>query len=119
MAYDGYTALCIILFLDYIIMVYIHVHVCSYPVHVHIVVIKCDVYGFKTFLLIHVGCTTDTGQWTPIPVSEEGRGSDSVWTRWFDPVRVGLMILLPPLTQVTLTMKQSWEQWKCKNCKKP
>ena len=53
-------------------------------------------------------CTTGSDEWTGTPLSEEGLGSDGVWSRWFDPVRVGLMILLPPLTQLTLTIKQHW-----------
>ena len=53
-------------------------------------------------------CTTGSDEWTGAPVSEEGLGSDGVWNRWFDPVRVGLMILLPPLTQLTLSIKHHW-----------
>ena len=53
-------------------------------------------------------CTTGSDDWTGIPVSEEGLGSDGVWSRSFDPVRVGLVILLPPLTQLTLTIKHHW-----------
>ena len=83
--------------------------------------------------------TTDIEEWTPIPISEEQHGSDSVWTRWFDPVRGGLMILLPPLTHVlmillpplthvlmillppltqchvTLTIKEYCDRWQCEN----
>ena len=59
--------------------------------------------------------TTDIEEWTPIPISEEQHGSDSVWTRWFDPVRGGLMILLPSLTHVTLTIKEYCDRWQCEN----
>ena len=53
-------------------------------------------------------CTTGSDEWTGTPVSEEGLGLDGVLTRWFDPLHVGLMILLPPLTQLTLTIKHHW-----------
>ena len=53
-------------------------------------------------------CTTGSDEWTGTPVSEEGLDSDGVWSKWLDPLRVSLMILLPPLTQLTLTSKQRW-----------
>ena len=36
----------------------------------------------------------------------EIHGTDSVWTRWFDPGQIGLMIILSPLTQLTLSIKR-------------
>ena len=53
-------------------------------------------------------CTTGSDEWAGTPLSEEGLGSDCVWTRGLDTVRVGLMILQPPLTQLTLTIKHHW-----------
>ena len=68
----------------------------------HILQLHCDT------LVSTDSCTTGSDEWTGTPVSEEGLGSDGVWSRWFDPVRVGLVILLPPLTQLTLTIKHHW-----------
>ena len=67
-------------------------------------------------MYIHLSLTdlhsADIEQWEHVPVSDECFGPDSMWTRWFNPVRGGLMILLPPLT---LAMKQYWEHFQCEN----
>ena len=70
-------------------------------------------------MYIHLSLTdlhsADIEQWEQIPVSDECFGPDSMLTRWFNPVRGGLMILLPPLTHATLAMKQYWKHFQCEN----
>ena len=38
----------------------------------------------------------------------EIHGTDAVWTRWFDSRQIGLIIMLSPLTQLTLSIKRQW-----------
>ncbi|CAI8027461.1 hypothetical protein GBAR_LOCUS15707 [Geodia barretti] len=50
-----------------------------------------------------------SGEWRSGSTSEEAVGSDCVWTRAvFGPVQVCSMILLPPLTQLSLSGKHPW-----------
>ncbi|CAI8056474.1 hypothetical protein GBAR_LOCUS30774, partial [Geodia barretti] len=44
----------------------------------------------------------ESGEWCPIPTSEKAIGSDCVWTKVF----CSLIILLTPLTQLSLSAKQ-------------
>ena len=54
-------------------------------------------------------------EWCSNPASEEAVGSDCVWTRLFGPVQVGSMILLPPLTQLSFSVKHHWHHNNCES----
>jgi hypothetical protein len=69
-------------------------------------------------LQLHYHDTSGAGssEWRSGSTSEEAVGSDCVWTRAvFGPVQVFSMILLPPLTQLSLSGKHLWHH--SNNCK--
>ena len=51
----------------------------------------------------------DSHEWYSSPSVEEAVGSDVVWSRLFGPVPVGFVILLPPLFQLSLSVKHLWQ----------
>ena len=51
----------------------------------------------------------DSDEWYSSPAVEEAVGSDCVWSRFFGPVQVGSVILLPPLSQLPLSVKHFWQ----------
>ena len=61
--------------------------------------------GLMCVYLISDTCGAGSDEWCSSPASEEAIGSDCVWTRLFGPVQVGSMILLAPLTQLSLSVK--------------
>ena len=54
-------------------------------------------------------------EWCSSPASEEVVGSDCVWTRLFGALQVGSMILPPPLTQLSLSVKHHWHHNNCES----